>query len=358
MKRILICLDGTWNAAGDAAAESDTNVVRLFRSAEHFRNPNQKSFYFKGVGTSPFEQIRGGVFGHGLFEQVKDGYLAVVNEYRPGDEVTIAGFSRGAYAARCLASLLAECGILRDHRFDLADFLDRRRIDLLWELYRNRKQAPEALRDFCQRHCHPPAERLVAAVAVWDTVGALGVPWEIFGDDKIAAAFDEHEKKRLHFVDAELSPRIPRGYHAVALDEQRTPFRPSLWSGARVNSDAILQVWFAGVHSNVGGGFPDRGLSDLSLDWMIRLLRKNHGLLLQDIVPDPEGIWDPAGKTGMDKIAGQIQSPALSLLKSRQVPAGSFIHPSVELRLRGDAKHPPLRTTATFVGARQVAPAV
>lgn len=348
MKRILLCLDGTWNASGDKPSASDTNVHHLHESAQHFTSPNQLSFYFRGVGTKPLERIRGGVFGHGLFEQIKEAYLTVVNEYQPETQIIIAGFSRGAFSARCLASLIAECGVLKNHKLDWADLRDRRAIDELWDLYAQRVDSNTSgtLDDFCRRNCHPVSNDLVGAVAVWDTVGALGVPWEIFGDNDIAKHLQERENTRLKFLEPQLSPKIARAYHAVALDEQRAPFRPTLWEGPRLTDGSILQVWFAGSHSNVGGGFADRGLSDISLDWMIRQLSNNHGLTLRPVKPNPNGLWDPIGETEMDQKAREIRPSHLTLLERRRVPHGALVHPSAALRMRGDADHQAIATRA------------
>jgi uncharacterized protein (DUF2235 family) len=340
MKRILICLDGTWNSSGATAAPSATNVARLYQNAIKSNTASQVAFYSEGVGTRFFEKIRGGLFGYGLYEQIKDGYHHIMDVYKPGDQIIITGFSRGAFSARCLASFVAECGILKEEKKSLFSFGDQRTVDHLWDLYKNRQSDPAALRNFCSQNCHPPTDTMVGAVAVWDTVGALGVPWEIFGASKIADKAQEHENERLGFLDLKLSTRIARGYHAVALDEQRVPFQPTLWDDPRVATGQILQVWFAGAHSNVGGGFGDRGLSDISLDWMIRQLRKNHGLILEPVLPDPEGIWDPVGITGMDTKAAKLDGNIVDTQKPREVPPNSLLHPSAELRKKGN---PPRR---------------
>jgi uncharacterized protein (DUF2235 family) len=336
MKTILICLDGTWNKSGATAAPTSTNVFRLYENAIKHKSPRQIAFYNAGVGTRFFEKIRGGLFGYGLYEQIKDGYQQIMESYQPGDQVIISGFSRGAFSARCLASFVAACGVLYQHRKSLFSLGEQRTVDHLWDLYKNRQSDPAALRNFCSQNCHPPTDTMVGAVAVWDTVGALGVPWEIFGASRIANKAQEHENERLGFLDLKLSPRIARAYHAVALDEQRVPFQPTLWDDPRVATKEILQVWFAGAHSNVGGGFADRGLSDISLDWMIRQLSKNHELDLEPVQPDPEGLWDPVGITEMDTKSAKLDGYIVDTQKPREVPANSLLHPSAELRKKGN----------------------
>lgn len=349
MKCILICLDGTWNKSGATAAPSDTNVFRLYQNAIKRKSDSQVAFYSKGVGTKFFEKIRGGLFGYGLYEQIKDGYQHIVDVYQPGDQIIITGFSRGAFSARCLASFVTECGILHQHKKTLFTLGDQRTVDHLWELYKNRRSNTAALSNFCLQNCHLPTDTMVAAVAVWDTVGAMGVPWEILGDSKIAGMGQAHENERLGFLDLKLSPRIARGYHAVALDEQRVPFEPTLWDDPRVATEEILQVWFAGAHSNVGGGFADRRLSDISLDWMIRQLSANHGLSLEPVLPDPEGIWAPVGTTDMDVTTAKVDGNIVDTQRPREVPPNSLLHPSAALRIKGDLpRHAAIPSTATI----------
>jgi uncharacterized protein (DUF2235 family) len=355
MKRILICLDGTWNEADDKATPHDTNVIRLFRSAEHFKSPSQQAFYVQGVGSKLFEKLRGGILGYGLFDQVKEAYQAIVNSYQRGDRIIVAGFSRGAFSARCLASFIATCGILRNHAIDIADFRDNRSIEELWDLYAQRSTEPQKLRQFCSENCHPPTQPLVEAVAVWDTVGALGIPWGIFEQNTAVELLSKINARKYNFLDPELPQSIPRAYHAVALDEQRVPFKPTLFAGPRLNSGEILQVWFAGAHSNVGGGFADTGLSNIALDWMVRQLSSNHGLNLQSVQLDPAGVWDPIGQTDMDRKAAKVDQQKLHLLSPRQVPAGALLHPSADRRQRGEPGRSAIPSTARFEGPYAVA---
>lgn len=355
MKKLLICLDGTWNEAGAAAASDDTNVIRLFRSAQHFKSPGQLAFYFQGVGSRTFEKLRGGILGYGLFEQVKDAYLEIVNNYQPGDRLFIAGFSRGAFSARCLASFVTRCGILKNHSFDVADLRDKRAIDQLWDLYAQRSTHSRELADFCTTHCHTPAGFPVEAVAVWDTVGSLGIPWEIFDHSVAVDLLSSINAGKYSFLDTDLPLSIPRAYHALALDEQRVPFEPTLFTGPRVSDGSVLQVWFAGAHSNVGGGFANTGLSDIALDWMIRRLTDNHGLLLKPIQLDPAGLWAPVGKTAIDQTAAKVNYDKLHLLRPRLVAAGSLLHPSAHRRLQGEPGHTAVPTAASFAGPYQIA---
>lgn len=358
MKRLLVCLDGTWNESGKEETGSDTNVFKLFRNASKFDGASQQSFYGPGVGTKAFEKVSGGVFGFGLFDQIKDGYKFVIDKYQPGDQVVLVGFSRGAYSARCLASFIAECGMLRKAPVATSKAEKGPNVDDLWDLYKGRYDsdaARKALATYVAENCLPRDPKAVAAVAVWDTVGALGVPWEVFDEKALAAAINDKEKKMLQFLNTNLPSEVARGYHAVALDEQRVPFEPSLWDGPRLADGGIEQVWFAGSHSNVGGGFANTGLSDIALDWMIRKLRANHGLQLDNIVLSPEGLWSPPEQTSMDKVFSRFTSDKINLTTPRVVPPNAVIHPSVATRMRGDATHAPIRPIARFAGPYRVA---
>ena len=140
------------------------------------------------------------------------------------------------------------------------------------------------------------------------------------------------------------------------LDEQRVPFEPTLWTGPRLNDGSIHQVWFAGSHSNVGGGFAKTGLSDIALDWMIRGLRMSHGLEVDNVTLNADGCWQAIDLTTMNKAFGKFPSEKVKLLKSRQVSVDSRLHPTFELRLKGTTGRPPIPSHATFLGNYRVDP--
>lgn len=279
MTRLVVCCDGTWNTARRAAP---TNVVRL-HAAVAATGPDglaQRAHYVQGVGTRPFERLVGGVFGFGLSANVQDGYAFLVEHFEPGDELFLVGFSRGAYTARSLAGLVRNAGVLRREHAD--------RQDEAYALYRDRAEHPrgEASTAFRARFSH---ETRIRAVGVWDTVGALGIP--LGGLDTVRRL-----NARWRFHDTALSSRVDAAFHAVAVDERRGPFVPTLWQddpAAAAEGRRVEQVWFAGVHSDVGGGYAERGLADVTLLWMADRLAEC-GLALdpgalspQEVVPDP-----------------------------------------------------------------------
>ena len=268
-KRLLIFSDGTWNTWNGA---TNSNVVRLqqmFSEAEG----EQLLKYDAGVGTD-FFKLTGGAFGVGISRNIRQLYRFLVDNYAPGDLVYLFGFSRGAFSVRSLGGMLERCGILKRDRADL--------IDRAFEFYR---RGPSREADhFREAYAHEDFE--IRVIGVWDTVGALGVPFSLVNRFNPFA----HQ-----FHDTRLGRHVRLGLHAVSIDENRRTFRPTLWSESEPDAPAppalfdqqIRQVWFAGHHSDVGGGYPEKGLSDAALDWMVRQLREE----CPELVLKPEEYW-------------------------------------------------------------------
>lgn len=282
MRRLVVCCDGTWSTASRTAP---TNVVRLHRALAEVGDDGvpQRSCYVEGVGTRPLERLLGGVFGFGLSANVQDGYRFLVETFEPGDELFLLGFSRGAYTARSLAGLVRNVGVLRREHVG--------RQDEAYALYRDRAEHPagEASTAFRARWSH---ETRIRVVGVWDTVGSLGIP---FGGLDLV----RRTNRRWQFHDTTLSSRVDAAFHAVAIDERRGPFVPTLWhtepAAPERAGQRVEQVWFSGVHSDVGGGYRGTGLSDLALLWMADRLREC-GLALRPerltpphVAPSPHG---------------------------------------------------------------------
>jgi len=300
-KNIIFCADGTWNGPGESDSDDktapDTNVFKLFLSLDGKDDAGttklekeqertlkaadgtvqQVAKYLHGVGDSQTFLVRilGGTLGAGLITRIVRGYTFISRNYQPGDKIFLVGFSRGAYTARALAGLISAKGLLDPNKIDLADKTAAYRLGVaVW--FAERKAALHgdqgllsnlfnAVLDFPIFLAHPPSDdQLVAApieaVAVWDTVGSLGIPvynarlvrLDVFG-----------------FANKKLSANIRNGRHAVAIDEQRGDFSPTLWE----DRDGVVQVLFPGAHSDVGGGYPlaggESGLSDGALKWMM-----------------------------------------------------------------------------------------
>jgi uncharacterized protein (DUF2235 family) len=254
-KRLIVCCDGTWNDA-DSGSEF-TNVARLSWAILPLESRGgneipQIVYYHSGVGTGDIlDRAMGGGVGMGLSRHVRDAYSFIANNYCDGDEIFLFGFSRGAYTARSIGGLIGYAGLLHKHEMD--------RFASLWESYRLRGKPGhvDILNQFPQRHF--PIK--IKCVGVWDTVGALGIPGHL---DQVFTSFYQ-------FHDTGLGVHIENAFHALALDEMRVDFQPTLWIqnlDAKANGQVLKQVWFAGVHSNVGGGYDEHGLSDVALAWM------------------------------------------------------------------------------------------
>ena len=255
-KRVVICCDGTWNTADRGGGSGITNVIRLFRDVaeQDDEGVEQTTYYHPGVGTSRGERIRGGAFGYGLSRDVKDAYRFIVSNFEPGDELFFFGFSRGAFTARSTAGLVRNAGVLR------ADQVGR--VDEAYDLYRKRLAHPRSAEAQRFRDAYA-VETGIRLIGVWDTVGALGIP--LSGLRLVNVV-----NRRWQFHDTDLSTTVGSAFQAVAIDEKRKPFKPTIWKQQpdAPASQQLEQVWYAGVHSDVGGGYPQRQLADITLWWM------------------------------------------------------------------------------------------
>jgi Uncharacterized alpha/beta hydrolase domain (DUF2235) len=268
MKRIVVCYDGTWNALTDPGAV--TNVVRVGQAvkATDEKGQNQVVYYNAGVGSGgPIDSFLGGVFGVGVRANVKRGLAFLTLNWSEGDEIYIFGFSRGAYTARALAGVITAIrGIPRQEYFH--------RLEDIWNFYRlsPRERYSDAARRIYEIDKMvlevPRSAPLVKCLAVWDTVGSYGIPAGL-GLSGLARKFTSWTRG---FHDNMLHPRIEVGLQALAIDEQRPAFPPTTWVGdptQRNENQQVEQVWFAGAHANVGGGYLRSGLSDLALIWLM-----------------------------------------------------------------------------------------
>lgn len=278
MKRLALFCDGTWNDPG-----SDTNVSRLhgWVAPQDGQGVRQLAKYVVGVGIKPFERLLGGTVGKGLSANVLEGYAWLVQHYDEGDEIYLFGFSRGAYTARSVAGMIVKCGLMRRG--------GNTTVEKLYERYRAGKGkramytieldklAGRAITEEEHQLLEHSRRVPVRMIGVWDTVGALGVPWThapLVG------------RAKFYFHNTNPSVLFEHAYQAVAVDEHRGPYKPALWTKfapdvpdrpdpARASGDAkprtkIEQRWFVGAHCNVGGGYKDDVLRNLPLAWIQR----------------------------------------------------------------------------------------
>ncbi|WP_394129047.1 DUF2235 domain-containing protein [Shewanella maritima] len=281
-KRIVICADGTWNRPEqDLDKDQATNVLRLARAISPIAHDGtaQQVFYDWGIG-SYHDGVIAGATGRGLHKNIMDCYRYLVQNYHAGDEIFLFGFSRGAYTVRCLSGLINNCGIVKR--------ADAKLIQKAFDHYKTQAPAYAPQGDksihFRQQHSHDSRE--IAFVGVWDTVGAMGIPSSFLG---LFADKDE-------FYDTKIGRNVKVARHALAIDEHRQDFEPTIWQPSHVTD--MQQVWFSGAHSNIGGSYlPDANgemLSDNALIWLIHQCI-NAGLDIESHLRD-NLVWAPYAK--------------------------------------------------------------
>lgn len=268
MTSIVICCDGTWNTPDqqDHGVPAPTNVVRLYNALAPVdaQGAVQDRYYHPGVGTSGkwWDKAVGGSTGAGLDQNIMSAYQKLCFSYRPDADIYLFGFSRGAYTVRSLCGFIACCGLLKIDRLPPAEVWQRIE-QLLGQGYRRKTETREQW-DALGWEFHNPAGQDIAIhfVGVWDTVGALGIP----DDMALLSLLDDRSHYTFH--DTSLHPSVKHARHALAMDERRASFQPTLWTDVPEGSD-MQQIWFPGVHSDVGGGYHECGLADGALQWMI-----------------------------------------------------------------------------------------
>ena len=260
-KNIVVFADGT---SKDGGVGSNTNVYKLFNMVED-RTDNQIAFYDRGLGTD-WRRITGNVFGMGISRNIIECYEFIFEHYTAGDRVFLFGFSRGATTVRSLSGFIQLFGILPKSRPEL--------IRRAYKIYRKRDQGKRErlAEEFVARHHNMGCS--ITFLGVWDTVAALGLP---FNTANILV--DKIPWFRHRFHNLRLSGRVENARHAVAIDDERLLFQPELWEGEVTGNQTIKQVWFCGMHSDVGGGYPKQQLSDIALDWMVQEAQ-SFGLLI------------------------------------------------------------------------------
>jgi uncharacterized protein (DUF2235 family) len=257
MKRIVICFDGTWSKPADEALPADgrveTNVCRFYESIRDKATDGTKQvkWYDEGVGTKWYDRFIGGSIGAGLELNIVQGYEYLAQQYEAGDEVYVLGFSRGAYTARSLVGMIRNCGLIYPKHLTL-------RVGMAYGIYRTRGDNVDSFtaKTFRAAFCR---EIKIKFIGVWDTVGALGIPLTVLKDVNM---------KFYEFHDTKLSSIVENAYHALAIDEHRQDYMATLWNPDTAPQQKLEQRWFVGAHCDVGGGYKDRRLSDLTLSWM------------------------------------------------------------------------------------------
>lgn len=326
MANIVVCADGTWNRPEDDLKQDfPTNVLRLSRAIKPERGDlKQHVFYDWGLG-SYHDSLSAGVTGKGIQKNIMDGYRYILHNYAPGDRIFLFGFSRGAYTVRAISGLINNCGILKRQ--------DARLVTEAWRIYKSpsAKNHPrgEAAMAFRARHSH--ASRQVHFIGAWDTVGALGIPHSLMG------LFERDDE----FYDTKTGANASIVRQALAIDEKREDFEPTIWL-PRAGVD-MKQVWFAGVHTDVGGSYPpDKGTgiraSDTPLEWMLNEA-EGAGLMVERHLRDSLTPGEQGKLHKSRKHVYRMKPP----LQRELIVSGkpTLIHPSVRRRYEADPSYRP-----------------
>lgn len=252
----VVILDGTLSSLQEGYETHAGQLYKLLLEAGV--GANLTVYYEPGIQWNGWAGTVDVIQGRGINRQIKRAYGVLASRYRPGDRIVLAGYSRGAYAVRSLAGVIDLVGLIDQN------CATERNVTLAYRHYR-RGGRGKAAQAFCKKFCHNHVE--VEAVAVWDTVKALGIRLPILWRfSEVKHAFHNHA----------LGHSIQHGFHALALDETRNAYAPVLWSSPDGWQGHMEQVWFAGTHGDVGGqlsGYePARPLSNIPFVWMLKRL--------------------------------------------------------------------------------------
>jgi len=351
-RNLVLCFDGTNNQFG----KQNTSVVRIIQVLSRDTH-RQLLFYDPGVGTLPepgyvtalgkwLSKVKGLAFGSDLLEKVGHAYLFLMEHWRPADRVFIFGFSRGSYEARVLAALLHMYGLLPSGAENLLPYVLRLLKSSSHTLRKSKTRQAEywalcdAFREtFCQAIAGRSDRRFpVHFVGLFDTVSSVGWVW-----DPLTVPFTHK------------NPSIAIVRHAISIDERRCFFRQNEFGP--VAGQDLQQLWFAGVHSDVGGGYPeaDSGLWRAAYTWMLDEAKAAQ--LLTDPAREHE-VWTRSAISARPWTDAQQESlkgtwwlaeffpklvyhsttgkrrPQLGLGRCRRIPDGARLHPSAVQRIR------------------------
>lgn len=260
-KNIVIFSDGTGQEGGKGP---DSNIYQLFKMVEN-RSPRQVVFYDAGLGTG-WQKISGMVGGAGISRNIKQCYRFIFENYEMGDRIFLFGFSRGAATVRSLSGFMHYFGILPKSRPEL--------IDKAYQIYRisDAEKRQQRATAFVETH-NPLMTARIRFLGCFDTVAALGLSWK-----SVDVLLNLLPGFRHSFHNFKLSPSVENAYQALAIDDERKTFHPILWDSEKLSYQKVKQVWFCGMHTDVGGGYSERQLSDISLHWMMTKA-KRYGLI-------------------------------------------------------------------------------
>ncbi len=343
-KNIVIFSDGTNQEGGKG---NPSNVYKLFNMVED-RTARQIAFYDRGLGTD-WRRVSGNAFGVGISRNILECYQFIFENYQAGDQIYLFGFSRGAFTVRSLSGFIDYFGILPKSRPEL--------IKSAYDIYKIKKDKKRRAKAKVFVEKHHTQWTAVKFIGVWDTVGALGMPIKWL-DVGVNALF-KHE-----FHDTSISAAVEAGYHALSVDDDRLVFHPTLWdetevgvigsweNGKRVEKEQIVeQVWFAGAHTDIGGGFEPLAkgetmakpsLSDIPFEWLLEKSQQ-HGLRIyprHNINTNPNALAKlHEARTGANRAFKKVLRSETEGLAKLKYPIK--VHKSVLERAEKDKKYTP-----------------
>lgn len=337
-KRLAVFLDGTWNKP-----DSNTNVWRLktLVAPADAQGTTQLAWYDTGVGTAWYDRLRGGALGLGLDTNIRQAYQWLVEQYEPKDEIFLFGFSRGAYTARSLAGLLVRCGLLwPGASINVPRLFERyrsRSTEPLWDIVRRRNGRQVLTRE--EEYLLANVRQIrIRMIGIWDTVGALGIP---FGN------IPGLGRKAFQFHHTRPSVRFDNLYHALAIDEHRKDYQASLWTRfvpdpattapdpderdddepepvARApRPQQVEQRWFVGAHANVGGGYEDDALASIPLAWLQQKAEDAGLRFRRRVKPGPDDHLAPIVDSFAEFVGGLYRVVRLNQRYHRPIAIGS-----------------------------------
>lgn len=362
-KNLVVCCDGTDNEFG----VNNTNVVRLLSLALK-QDEQQIVFYEPGLGTFPdpgaitplqkwFTKKLGSAFGFGLSQNLAVCYEFLVEHYKPGDRIYLFGFSRGAYTARALAALIHVIGLMHTKNSNLVPYAiklfesaaskAKKQNDKAERLTGKKQPLKLSICDEFKRVFSITPE--IHFIGVWDTVTSIGT------------IFDPYNLPHTRW-----NPSVKTVRHAISIDEERKFFRTNLWASSKQSTD-VKQVWFAGVHADIGGGYEESesGLAKITLQWMLDEAREAalaiDESLLPTVFPENESDSELASPDPCGKIHNELDKFFWKVLqwvprrhwirdaasgkfvrrwdfaitrRPRPIPTDAVIHPTVTTRMQ------------------------
>lgn len=320
-KRLVICCDGTWNHL-EMAQLTNVALIAMHIPVRGSDGVLQLTYYDEGIGTSgsnwlsrTIESYVGGGMGFGLANNVKQAYRFLVNNYEQGDEIYLFGFSRGAYTVRALTGMLHFAGLLGRHQLS--------EIEEAYQAYHHSKD-PNCCDAQQFRQKHQTRKPSVTLLGCWDTVGALGIP-----DKSSRLEWDKGLRDKFRFLDDQLSPYVVHARHAVAIDERRKEFTPTLMRRhSRVPQQDLKQVWFVGDHGCIGGGATYKyALSSIALDWLATEAMALGLCIDAEFIDRTRAAHNGLAATKVEK------QQLLYQYQSREIPQHAVFHQSVAHRI-------------------------